>query len=304
MISTCIYKGPNSTVIAARQRSSNIACAIKIISKGSLRDRASKAAVAREVSLLARLDHPNLVRFVDAFETAEAVFIATELCPHDLFSYVSRTSHGLSEREALLILKQLLAALEYMHERRVAHRDLKLENILLTHQDALSNGLTDAQIASYGSPSNCKLNKNSKLPLEPIVKLTDFGLSYWRAPDARELTTRQRSGTPFYASPEVLVVSERGYIPEQADMWSVGIILFAMLTRRLPFQGRTFAELRRNIFTFNVREFVHQQLRLSRGTATLLLALLNRNPSYRPTAREASLLATTALRQCSANRPA
>jgi serine/threonine protein kinase len=389
MVCRCLHRGPNSTVVAAMQRSSRLKCAVKIVPKRTLCDRDAQLAVAREVSLLARLDHPHLVRFVDAFETREAVFIATEFCTCDLFWYLSQSAAGLSEREALQLIRQLLVVVDFLHGHRVAHRDIKLENIMLvgvrgTSPSPSSDGESDEHDheycvhqtddgheedeeededdddddddeddddddgvdhhlhgggahGDYGRPAyeqgsernhgrreglphfegrHC--DDHSVMPRGlslgsrgattrrrscPTLKLTDFGLSYWRAPDATGVTTRQRSGTPFYAAPEVLEVSDLGYVPEFADLWSCGVVLFALLTRRLPFQGRTFGALRRGMEPDAVGGLVRGVRGCSDATRRALLALLAADPDARPSARDAVGMVDEALRHAACARP-
>jgi serine/threonine protein kinase len=215
---------------------------------------------------------------------------------------------GLSERESLEILRQLLVVVDFLHGHNVAHRDIKLENVMVTGLTGGSSSSSDADseleqeepdaVMRDGEP--LIMHRPGDLPPErlsrpcPVVKLTDFGLSYWRAPDATELKTRQRSGTPFYAAPEVLDVSDRGYIPECADLWSCGVVLYALLTRKLPFQGRTFGELRRSMN----RAHVHQlavELPCATATKHVLMSLLSVDADARPGAREAIAMVDVAL---------
>jgi serine/threonine protein kinase len=237
------------------------------------------------------------VRYVDSWETPEAVFIATELLCCDLFCYVARSKAGLAEREALLILRQVLSAVSYLHENNVAHHDIKPENILLEPKEAPTCSATAC----------------------PNVKLTDFGLAYWRAPTATcTTTTRPPSGTRQYAAPELLAPSPKkartsssssspstspspspppaynAYSPERADLWSLGAVLYVMLHARLPYPSGC---------TPSSTHVLRLSPALSPETAALVRSLLADAPADRPTAQQAVRACDKALRFASTVRP-
>jgi serine/threonine protein kinase len=125
----------------------------------------------------------------------------------ELFDYITRRAHGLEEETALMFFRQILSAVGYCHSFNICHRDLKPENILLTKD------------------------------LE--IKIADFGMAaLHQSPDHRLKTS---CGSPHYAAPEL--IKGNTYRGNQADIWSLGVILYAMLSGILPFDVETDAQI-------------------------------------------------------------
>lgn len=126
------------------------------------------------------------------------------------------------------------------------------------------------------------------------VKLADFGMCYWRRPGG-DRNTREHCGTPQYAAPEIM--RQAPYMPEKSDMWACGVVLYAMLTRTLPFSGKSISELKRNIINANPENIVTsaQLLRVSDATIYLLRSLFSSLPSQRPSPRRATEMVDDAL---------
>jgi len=195
--------------------------AVKLIKRGSLVD---ETRVFREILLQSQLNHIHVIKLFQIILTDSHFCIVMEFAKGgDLFHYITKKIkpvskyQAMSEDEARYIFHQILSAVDYCHKRRVAHRDLKLANILL----------------------------DDKRP--PRVKICDFGLS--RSYENEEKNLYTIVGTPAYMSPEVLDPKQNpdGYNPVKADIWSSGVILYAMLRGRFPFdthQGNLKAVLR------------------------------------------------------------
>lgn len=204
------------------------------------------------------LSHRNFVKFHHSHENAQFVFIATEFCVRgDLFRRLRLTTTGFPERRATSFLRQVLSVLHYMHKSGFAHRDVKLENILLA-QDG-------------------------------CVKLADLGTMYWRTGDGDGFSTRV-CGSPQYAAPEVMRKS--GYVPQRADLWSCGITLFVLLTRCMPFDPNWWYAVQGAVKQLHVdRALQHERLgNLSLAGQALLVGLLTVDPRKRISTAEATRL--------------
>jgi serine/threonine protein kinase len=157
-----------------------------------------------------QLCHPGIVGIVDLLQDESNYYVVLELCPHgDLFQYIV-DSKSLKEQEARVFFQQLLEAVHFMHSKGIAHRDLKPENVLLDNSHHL--------------------------------KIADFGFS--KAVSVGALTNTL-CGSTNYASPELL--SGKGYDPIKADVWACGVILYAMLTGRLPWTKSRPQDIREQI---------------------------------------------------------
>jgi serine/threonine protein kinase len=197
----------------------------------------------REIAHLKQLDHPFITEFFEVIETETNVIVAMEYAENgDLLNYIHRNG-PLPEAQARWCFAQLVATLEYLHvERRIAHRDLKMENILL---DRYKN-----------------------------IRLADFGLSKEFSPDSPQL--KSTCGSPPYAAPEM--VKGEPYSHE-ADIWSSGVLLFAIVVGRLPFWNDNTERL----FNETLNEPVRYPSFLSPPLVDLLDKLLCKNPRQRIT---------------------
>lgn len=184
--------------------------AIKVVDK-TLVER--EETLENEIEILSQVDHPNIVKMHAIFDTEEHLLIVLDLMEGgELYDEII-SRQLFTEKEAAHITKQLLEALVYLHEHGIVHRDLKLENLLLAKKGELT------------------------------VKLADFGLS--KLFTGNSLKTA--CGTPFYVAPDILLATEdSGYGPE-VDMWAVGILIYILLSGRLPFSGEDDQELFKNI---------------------------------------------------------
>lgn len=162
----------------------------------------------RELFVLQKIDSKNVVKLIEHFIIGQMLVIVMEFCAgSNLTSYLKETA--ISEQEAMFLFKQMALSIKVLHRRGIAHRDVKLNNFLL-----------DAK--------------------RKVVKVGDFGLSVvsFRQPSGI-LMAKTYCGTEPYMAPEILKrnsLGMRSYNPLYADIWSLGICLFAMLTRTFPFK--------------------------------------------------------------------
>jgi calcium-dependent protein kinase len=154
-----------------------------------------------EVNILSNLDHPNIVKYFGVFEDDYYVHIVMEyLKGYDLYKIISLKKYtGFDEKDMCEIIQQLLKALSFIHSQNIIHRDIKPENILFANKRNYST-----------------------------LKLIDFGLATYSKKDTKSV------GTPYYMSPEII----DGHSVPQSDIWSVGIIVYLMLTGKYAFQAK------------------------------------------------------------------
>lgn len=236
--------------------------ALKVVQKKCLSRRA-RHYLTREIAIHRALyDHNNVVTLLDVFEDGSSIYMVQELMRGgDLFSALKRERRGVGERVALAITAQILQALAFMHERGFAHRDIKPENVMFAERPTLSDGRVGT------------------------VKLIDFGLACARDPNApvSERTSSEKCGTVRYAAPEI--VTESWYIPELADVWSVGVVLYSAIAYNNPFTGKSEKEVLECIECGSVSFEGTEWRDVSEGTKNLICWMLRRKPSERPSAQ-------------------
>ncbi|PXF49810.1 CBL-interacting protein kinase 31 [Gracilariopsis chorda] len=230
--------------------------ACKILDKSFIRQREQNRQVRNEIDALERLNHPNIVRLVDVINTSKRVYIIMELVSGgELFDVITK-QRRLTEPQARFYFHQLVEGLHYCHKRGVFHRDLKLENILLS-----TTG---------------------------VLKITDFGLSQLLVGpfDGTEsfnstVLFSTQCGSPYYIAPEVVVVKGKGYSGAKADAWACGIILYVLAAGCLPFQA--FLNSGNNAFMFHlvVKGGMNYPESFSEELKDLIGHLLELDPDHR-----------------------
>eukprot|EP00546_Thalassionema_frauenfeldii_P016428 CAMPEP_0178899678 /NCGR_PEP_ID=MMETSP0786-20121207/3040_1 /TAXON_ID=186022 /ORGANISM="Thalassionema frauenfeldii, Strain CCMP 1798" /LENGTH=322 /DNA_ID=CAMNT_0020570575 /DNA_START=108 /DNA_END=1073 /DNA_ORIENTATION=+ len=196
-----IGRGTGTIVHKCIERRNGKQYAIKTIPKKLNR------TVDVETTILSEMNHPNIIGFNNVLEDEKAVYVVTELCDGgDLFSAVVSNSEkkhkNFSDREAARIIQQLLEGVDHIHSKDVCHRDLKLENILLIKKNKLD------------------------------IKIIDFDLATKHYISDEPLSNP--AGTAHYMAPEVV---QRTY-SKSCDIWSIGVIAYALLSGTLPFVGK------------------------------------------------------------------
>ena len=198
-IKETIGKGTFSLVKLGIYKLTNEKVAIKILKKKNILRTEDKKRIEREISILRKLNHINVIKIIKIYEDDEIYYIVTEYCEKgELFNYIV-SKQRLSEDEASYFYYQLINGLEHIHSNNIVHRDLKPENLLLKEGN--------------------------------ILKIADFGLSNFNNKDNLLDTP---CGSPCYASPEM--VCGKKYNGFLIDVWSTGIILYAMTCGYLPFE--------------------------------------------------------------------
>jgi len=240
--------GSFAIVFRGRHRKSGKTVAIKSVNRMKL-SPADDAAIFTEVALMANMDHPHVVKVHDFFEETDWYLIVLEyLAGGDLFDRIG-AKQQYNEKDARDLSIALLSSVNYCHRDNIAHLDLKSKNLLLSSDDD-----------------------------DTSVKLADFGFAQ-RVMYPNSLS--RRCGTPFFVAPEI--ISRQPY-DQRADMWSVGVIIYLLLSGHLPFTGinanELFAEVLRGDVAFNQPEWAN----ISTEAKILCKKLLDKDPETRMTA--------------------
>ncbi|KAL9083147.1 MAG: hypothetical protein Q9159_005965 [Coniocarpon cinnabarinum] len=213
--------------------------AVKIIRKEKLDSPGRLTKVHREIAILKQLDHPNIVHLYEMVETDHTIGIILEYASGgELFDYILKKRH-LDDNQARRLFAQLVSGVGYLHRNGIIHRDLKLENLLLDSKHNII--ITDFGFANTFDPlgrSNLEKDheKNfdySELKNGKIVDRDGHALPTEEGYKHDDLMSTS-CGSPCYAAPE-LVVSDGLYSGKKVDVWSCGVILYAMLAGYLPF---------------------------------------------------------------------
>eukprot|EP00732_Lithocolla_globosa_P003556 Lithocolla_globosa_v1_NODE_2903_length_1830_cov_9.584225.p1 type:complete len:595 gc:universal NODE_2903_length_1830_cov_9.584225:31-1815(+) len=210
MVEKTIGQGTYGKVKLGYQLQNREKVAIKVIEKASIENERQVKRIQKEIRFLKLLSHPSIVKVYDVLETEKEIFIVMEYASGgELFDYIVANKR-VKEKEARSFFRQIISAVDYCHQNSVIHRDLKPENLLLDDQKRM--------------------------------KIIDFGFSNTFA--SNELLNTF-CGSPFYAAPEMIL--GKRYEGPEVDVWSLGVILFALLCGHLPFDDDDQKELYRKI---------------------------------------------------------
>ncbi|XP_011068030.1 PREDICTED: serine/threonine-protein kinase MARK2-like isoform X2 [Acromyrmex echinatior] len=234
-----IGKGNFAKVKLAKHVPTGKEVAIKIIDKTQL-NPGSLQKLFREVRIMKMLDHPNIVKLFQVIETEKTLYLVMEYASGgEVFDYL--VLHGrMKEKEARAKFRQIVSAVQYCHQKKIIHRDLKAENLLLDS--------------------------------EMNIKIADFGFSNEFTP-GNKLDTF--CGSPPYAAPELF--QGKKYDGPEVDVWSLGVILYTLVSGSLPFDGSTLRELRERVLRGKYRIPFY----MSTDCENLLKKFLVLNPTKR-----------------------
>ena len=214
--------------------------AIKILEKDKIQDREDLERISREINFLKRLNHPNIIKIYDIIENSRNFYIIMELASNgELFKYIVKKKK-LEETEASYFYYQLILGLEAIHKKKIVHRDIKPENLLLKDNN--------------------------------ILTIIDFGLSNKYK---KNQLLKTSCGSPCYAAPEMIL--GRKYHGLLVDIWSSGIVLYAMVCGYLPFEDKNNDKLYKKILNGKFE----LPSRLSNDCKDLIKKILTVNPKKR-----------------------
>uniref|UniRef100_A0A7N0UUQ6 non-specific serine/threonine protein kinase n=1 Tax=Kalanchoe fedtschenkoi TaxID=63787 RepID=A0A7N0UUQ6_KALFE len=240
-----IGEGSSAKVKLARDVETGDFVALKIIDKEKALKHNITSLIEKEITTMKLVNHPNVIRVHEVLASRTKIFIVLEYASGgDLFDKIANGGR-LKEDEGRRLFQQLIRAVDYIHSRGVCHRDLKLENVLL---DGSSN-----------------------------LKVSDFGFSAVSPQDNDDGMFHTACGSPNYVAPEIL--DQKGYDGATADVWSCGVILFAMLAGYLPFEDSNLINLYKSICA---AKFILPPW-VSFDAMTLIVKLLDPNPRTRIT---------------------
>ena len=247
--------GSFGNVFLAENKYTKEKVAMKIIKKAN-KDLLSDGEIKDEIDILKNLEHPDIVRIIESFNTRESYVLVTEYCEGgELYDQVK---NQLSETQIAVIFKQLLSGLAYLHSHNIVHRDLKLENILI--QEIEKSKTTGEDLFN--------------------IKIIDFGT-------ARIFSSKKKPqsivGSSYYIAPEVL----RQHYNKECDLWSVGVILYMFIVGHAPFDGCDDEEITGNIQKGIYKKDERRWKKASKEVKELIQKLLIYNPKKRLTALEA-----------------
>ncbi|KAI1376264.1 calcium/calmodulin-dependent protein kinase 1 [Hypoxylon crocopeplum] len=243
--------GAGTYGIVREADSPNGKVAIKIILKKNV--KGNEKMVWDELDMLQRLKHPHIVRFVDWFESRDKWYIVTELATGgELFDRICEQGK-FTEKDASQTIKQVLDAVDYLHNRNVVHRDLKPENLLYLSKDPDSD-----------------------------LVLADFGIA--KMLDTKDEVLTTMAGSFGYAAPEVMLKKGHG---KPVDMWSMGVITYTLLCGYSPFRSENLQDLIDECSNGKVVFHERYWRDVSGDAKDFIMHLLQPDPEDRSTSQEA-----------------
>ena len=255
-IGDVLGKGGFAEVKLARHKETGTEYALKIMNlpaNPKSVDDNTREDVMKEINLLTGLDHPNVIRLYEYFDEKRKFYLVTELLRGGELLQAVIDRERYDERDAKDCFAQMLRGIEYLHSKKITHRDLKLENLML------------------------------KEPGSNQVKIVDFGL----AKRAAETIMDTVCGTPQYVAPEVISGDDTGTYDSLVDLWSAGVVLYILLGGYPPFhdenEPRLFKKIAHGIYDFDDEVWD----KVSDEAKDLIKKLLTVEPSKRLNATEA-----------------
>jgi calcium-dependent protein kinase len=249
-------EGSFGKVFKVMHKISKVTRAMKVINKQKAAIGVEEEeALINEINILKSLDHPNILKVYEYFNTKRKLFLITELCTGgELFDRITNDKK-FNEKLASHVMKQLLSAVQFCHANHIIHRDLKPENILIESEEEARKEFFTIKVIDFGTSD--KLKKNKML--------------------------EKQIGTPFYIAPEVL----NNKYNEKCDLWSCGVIMYILLCGVPPFYGddenEIYAMVKEGKYTMEGQEWEE----ISEDAKDLIKNLLKKDINRRYSAEQA-----------------
>ena len=249
--------GVSGIVRLCTHKATKVKYAVKILELGLIDSTEGLKQLRNEIFIMCQLDHPNIVRIEEVYESTNEIYIVQELClGGDLFDRLDeQPDYHYTEAQCARLVKQMLSAVRYLHSKGIIHRDLKLENFLFSSQAQDSE-----------------------------LRMIDFGLSKHFIAGQHH---QEKVGTPYTVAPEII----QGHYDEKSDIWALGVITYLLLSGETPFGGLdgehpllVKQNIQRAQLTFEPADL---WACVSEDAVEFVKLLLKPDPLLRPTAREA-----------------
>jgi calcium-dependent protein kinase len=241
-------RGGFSLVYPAKHKSTGMKRAVKKFSKKEALT-GGLDQIPKEIEILRQLSHPHILKTYEWFEDESNYYLVTEMIEGGTLLKRIEQTDKFGEREAAMVMQQLLSTINYIHSKGICHRDIKLENIMLEKSKDYS------------------------------IKLIDFGFAdYWDLNNSLDLTV----GSPYYIAPEVI----NGEYNNKCDIWSTGVLMYILLSGEYPFYAQGFQNVFKKI-SFTAHSFKsHRWQVISPSAKDLISRMLEKDYTKRLTAKE------------------
>ena len=262
-----VGKGSFGEVFLTSKKGTDQMFAVKKVSKSLVLQDKVKKYFNNEIYILKQVNHPNIIKLYEIKQTLNNFYLVFDLCnggglSNCLEEYMRENQMPFTEEITQHIMRQLVSAIQYLHNKRILHRDLKLDNILLNF--------------------NTEEDKNNKDLLKAQVKVIDFGFARYLEKDSLAVSLL---GSPINMAPQILAKMRKmdnnqsfGY-DEKADIWSLGTICYELLIGTPPFDASSYDELIFKITNGNYN--IPKDLNLSKEAISLINGMLQYDPNAR-----------------------
>ena len=249
-------EGAFGKVEKVRHKISKQIRAMKVIHKDQIQlGSEDEQALINEINIVKTLDHPNIMKVFEYYNTDNCLYIISELLSGgELFDKI-KDNKFIKEDVCAYLMKQIFPAVDFCHEKKIIHRDLKPENVLIESEEEAKKEFFTVKLIDFGTSD--KMKKGQKL--------------------------NEQVGTPYYTAPEVI----KNNYNEKCDLWSCGVIMYLMLCGKQPFEGDNDEEIYDKIRKCNINFLDEEWDIISNDAKDLIKKLLIKDPNKRYSAKEA-----------------